>query len=270
MGRTKKLNLLLYVSAILSVVMLMVLSLSISMAQEEAGAPVLPCAFYGNVTVNGEPVDVNTEIMGRIVGASGSPGEGNITVTETGKYGGPGTFDDKLLVETDSDYDEGKTIEFYVKLPSGVEEKANENATFFSGGVTKLDLTVTIGLPITGLTGEVNCSIEPDVTIILYNKTTGDKIAETTSDTNGNYALSAPCSGEYYVNASKAGFKNESQEISITGVAYTLNFRGEHGLTPENPLMSYALECVNHWLYPSGECGLSMAKALEVVNAWLY
>jgi hypothetical protein len=237
MGRTKKLNLLFYVSAILSVVMLMVISLSISMAQEEAGTPVIPCAFYGNVTVNGDPADVNTEITGKIVDAVGSPSEGNITVTEAGKYGGPGTFDDKLLVETDSDYDEGKTIEFYVKLPSGAEGKANENATFFSGSVTKLDLTATIGLPISGLTGEVNCSIEPDVTVILYNKTTGDKVAETISDTNGNYTITAPCSGEYWVNASKAGFKNESQEISITGgVAYTLNFTAEHGLTPENPL----------------------------------
>ena len=127
------------------------------------------------------------------------------------------------------------------------------------------------GAPISGLTGEVNCSIEPDVTVILYNKTTGNKIAETISDTNGNYTITAPCSGEYWVNASKAGFKNESQEISITGgVAYTLNFTAEHGLTPEDPTMSYALECVNHWNYPYGECGLSMAKALEVVNAWLY
>ena len=132
-------------------------------------------------------------------------------------------------------------------------------------------LVIQKGMPISGLTGEVNCSIEPDVTVILYNKTTGNKIAETTSDTNGNYALSAPCSGEYWVNASKTGFKNESQEISITGVAYTLNFIGEHGLTPEDPEMPYVLECVNHWQYPpSVECGLTMAKVLEVVNAWLY
>ncbi|MCK4733069.1 MAG: hypothetical protein KAT65_11495, partial [Methanophagales archaeon] len=62
-----------------------------------------------------------------------------------------------------------------------------------------------------------------------------------------------------------------TREISITEeVTYTLNFRGEYGLTPEDPSMSYVLECVNHWKYPPDECGLSMEKALEVVNAWLY
>ena len=135
-------------------------------------------------------------------------------------------------------------------------------------------VNVTAVANITGTTGEANCSIEPNVTVILYNKTTGDKIVETTSDTNGNYTITAPYSGDYNVNTSKAGFKNESQEISITEAgAYTLNFRGEHGLIPKAPSMGYALECVNHWLYAElqpEECRLSMAKALEVVNAWLY
>ena len=136
--------------------------------------------------------------------------------------------------------------------------------------LTREIIKVIKGVPISGLTGEVNCSIEPDVTVILYNKTTGNKIAETTSDTNGNYTITAPCSGDYKVTASKAGFKNVTREIGITEGVTSFNFRGEHGLTPEDPTMGYALECVNHWLYPSGECGLTMAKALEVVNAWLY
>ena len=134
-------------------------------------------------------------------------------------------------------------------------------------------IKVIKGIPISGTTGEVNCSIEPNVVITLYNKTTGDKIAETTSDTNGNYTLTAPCSGDYNVTASKEGFKNVTREISITEEVTSFNFRGEYGLTPEDPSMGYALECVNHWLYPElqpEECRLSMSKALEVVNAWLY
>ena len=154
-------------------------------------------------------------------------------------------------------------------LPTGNEAGFQSSADYMEA--SNAFLVLQKGIPISGLTGEVNCSIEPDVTVTMYNKTTGNKIAETISDTNGNYALSAPCSGEYWVNASKTGFKNESQEISITGVAYTLNFIGEHGLTPEDPEMPYVLECVNHWQYPpSVECGLTMAKVLEVVNAWLY
>ena len=135
-------------------------------------------------------------------------------------------------------------------------------------------IEVIEGIPISGRTGEVNCSIEPNVVITLYNKTTGNAVAETTSDENGNYTIAAPCLGEYEVNASKEAFKNETQEITITETEpHTLDFRGEYGLTPEDPSMSYALECVNHWLYAEEqpeECRLSMSKALEVVNAWLY
>ena len=174
------------------------------------------------------------------------------------------TFDDGNITNT---------TEKIIKHSYSLEGDYNVNLTVMDndGAMNSTSQVIIIGgLPITGLTGEVNCSIEPNVTITLYNKTTGDKIAETTSDTNGNYTLSAPCSGEYNVNASKAGFKNETREISITEGVTSFNFRGEYGLTPEDPSMSYALECVNHWLYPPDECGLTMAKALEVVNAWLY
>ena len=128
---------------------------------------------------------------------------------------------------------------------------------------------------ITGTTREANCSLEPNVTITIYNKTTGSAVAETTSDETGNYSVAVPSIGNYSVNASKEGFKNETQNITITETetTYTLNFSRDYGLTPEDPEMPYALECVNHWLYADlqpEECRLSMAKALEVVNAWLY
>ena len=83
--------------------------------------------------------------------------------------------------------------------------------------------------------------------------------------------LSLPETGDYDVVASKAGYKDETQPISITSPGiYTLDFRGEHGLIPQAPSMSYVLGCVNHWLYPVEPCGLSMSKVLAVVNAWLY
>ena len=110
----------------------------------------------------------------------------------------------------------------------------------------------------------------PQEIITLYNAPWRE---ETNSDENGNYSIAVPNLGDYTVKASKEGFKNETQDITITETeAYTLNFRGEYGLTPEDPGMAYALECVNHWLYtPTDEqCKLSMFKALEVVNAWLY
>ncbi|MDD2777659.1 MAG: hypothetical protein PHI16_02015, partial [Methanocellales archaeon] len=78
------------------------------------GQPIIPAGFYGDVTVNGSPAPVGTVITGVIVSAEGSPGEGSITTTEAGKYGGAGGFDPKLFVQTDDNYDVGKTIQFYV------------------------------------------------------------------------------------------------------------------------------------------------------------
>ena len=96
-----------------------------------------------------------------------------------------------------------------------------------------------------------------------------------TSDGSGNYNLAAPISepGSYEVVASKTGFKDEAQSISITelGQEYTLDFRGDHGLIPNAPSASYAMDCVHYWLFPPGpECGLSAAMAMDIVHAWLY
>ena len=52
----------------------------------QASQPVLPTAFYGDVTVNGSPAPVGTVITGRIVAAAGSPGEGSIEVTLAGDW----------------------------------------------------------------------------------------------------------------------------------------------------------------------------------------
>jgi hypothetical protein len=107
------------------------------------GAPVLPASFYGNLTVNGAAAPVNTTVTGTIVSAVGSPGNGNITITEAGKYGGPEWYDTKLVIQTDNTSDIGNTIEFYVQLPSwGAAVKANENSTYISD-TQNLDLTVT-------------------------------------------------------------------------------------------------------------------------------
>ena len=127
----------------------------------------------------------------------------------------------------------------------------------------------TVATVLVGVTGEVNCDILPGVTVKLFKD--GTLIGSDTSDENGNYSLPVPELGEYEVIASKEGFRNETQSISITELeSYTLDFRAETGLVPKAPNMSYVLECVNHWLYPEPPCGLSMSKVLAVINAWLY
>ena len=130
--RTKKLKQV-FVGVILSVVVLTAVSLSVAMVNAQGGAPpVLPCAFYGNITVDDKPAPVGTEIAAKMDNKT----YGNITVTEEGRYGGAGGFDPKLVVIGTAG-DENKNISFYVD-----GAKAEENATWHSGETYNLDLSV--------------------------------------------------------------------------------------------------------------------------------
>jgi hypothetical protein len=59
-----------------------------------SGSPQLPCEFYGTVTINGAPAPSGTIITAYV----NSVKQGSITVKDTGKYGGVGTFDERLIV----------------------------------------------------------------------------------------------------------------------------------------------------------------------------
>jgi hypothetical protein len=144
--------------------------------------------------------------------------------------------------------------------------KAVGNGTAYGGDMT----FTTTNISIKGVTGEVSCAILPGASVNIYNG--AQVVGSTTSDSNGNYTLTAPESGTYQIVVSKSGYRgNSTQEISITATGeYTLDFIGQTGLVPNAPNMSYALACVNHWLYPETPCGLTMSKVLEVINAWLY
>jgi len=145
-------------------------------------------------------------------------------------------------------------------------------ATFDHIAIT--DSTIRIWLEalslVRGVTGEVNCEVLPGVALELYKD--GVEVDSDTSDVSGNYELTATETGDYTVTASKSGFRDETQTISVTdlGQEYTLNFLRDHALVPNAPDMSYALLCIHHWKYPSPECGISMSKALSVVHAWKY
>nr|WP_319540371.1 hypothetical protein [uncultured Methanospirillum sp.] len=59
-----------------------------------SASPQLPCEFYGTATNGGTPVAVGTEITAYVNGVK----QGSIRIKETGKYGGTGTFDERLIV----------------------------------------------------------------------------------------------------------------------------------------------------------------------------
>jgi PGF-pre-PGF domain-containing protein/PGF-CTERM protein len=90
--------------------------------------PDLPAAYYGDVTVNGDPAPEGTEITAEIDGEA----RGSIEVTTAGEYGGPDAFDEKLEVEGES----GDEVTFVV---DGVE--AEETVTWESGDVREVGLT---------------------------------------------------------------------------------------------------------------------------------
>ena len=106
--------------------------------------PGIPHSFYGDVEINGSPAPVGTQVEARgtgvLTGVQGNP----ITVTQAGKYGGPGGFDSKLVVQgTISD---GTPIQFYV---NGVQAQCaqpggpwQDSFPFSSGAVTNLNLRV--------------------------------------------------------------------------------------------------------------------------------
>lgn len=98
--------------------------------------PQLPHIFYGAATVNGSPAPVGTVIVAKVGGVE----KGRITTTQSGKYGGPGAYDRKLLVQG-SDLSAGDTVSFTY---SGINPSA-ETALFESGAITSKNLTfVTI------------------------------------------------------------------------------------------------------------------------------
>ena len=126
------------------------------------------------------------------------------------------------------------------------------------------------GTSISGTTGAVNCTVLGDVTLNLIDSGESTVDSTTSDGVSGNYTLYTSGSGTYTVEASKTGFHDMTQQVTVGTDPVVLDFVGQTGLIPERAEMSYVLECVNHWLYPVGECGLEMSTVLAVVNAWLY
>lgn len=100
-----------------------------------AGAPALPSEFYGTVTVNGAPAPVGTILSAKINDAE----RGQYVLTEAGKYGGPGTFDQRLkIVAEESDVSGGNPkVTFWID-----GQKAWQETTFQPGVSLNLDLSV--------------------------------------------------------------------------------------------------------------------------------
>lgn len=100
-----------------------------------AASPQLPCEFYGTVTLQGSPAPAGTMITAYI---KDTP-RGTITMSEPGKFGGTGTFDERLIVmSAENDFVDGvPTITFRVN-----NQTAEQTASYHPGQSTVLNLTI--------------------------------------------------------------------------------------------------------------------------------
>jgi PKD repeat protein len=122
---------------------------------------------------------------------------------------------------------------------------------------------------IVGETREVNSAIMGNVTVTLYQD--GEMLASTVSDGVGNYELAVPELEDYNVTASKDGFRNKTQTISVTEpTTYTLDFVGAYGLVPNASDTSYVLACIDLWKFGTPPYQLNMSAVLAVIHAWKF
>ena len=106
--------------------------------------PLLPHAFYGDVTIGGQPAPLGTVVSAKVDDVE----SGSVTTWEVGKYGwGTGLPPEEskanLLVQGEH-ISNGDTIDFFIN-----NVKADQTTEFHSGYVTQLFLTVDSAPPIT-------------------------------------------------------------------------------------------------------------------------
>lgn len=99
--------------------------------QASTRIPEIPAQYHGTATINGNPLPAGIEITAK----SGSTSVGTITTTESGKIGGPGAFDEKLIVSL-PDESSSDTITFWIATL-----QANQTATYVSGTSEEINFT---------------------------------------------------------------------------------------------------------------------------------
>ena len=119
-----------------------VLVLRESLAGPHPQIPELPAAYWGTLTIAGNPAPTNTQVCGRIEGVD----KGCITILEQGEYGGSGGPDPKLIVKSIGD-DIHKTVRFFVTPPGtigGLAEDQFPAVKYRPGDVLQVDLTLVV------------------------------------------------------------------------------------------------------------------------------
>ena len=104
--------------------------------------PVVPASYYGEVSINGEPIPEGAQIEARIDGDV----RGKTTVSESGKFGGPTLDDEKLTVDL-SPTESTATVEWRISGEYVDAITVNETISVESGDIRDLHLTATTDGP---------------------------------------------------------------------------------------------------------------------------
>ncbi len=118
-----------------------------------------------------------------------------------------------------------------------------------------------------GLTREANGQPLSGVTVSLDDSTTS------LSDAESFYRLTIRKTGTLQVTASKTGYRDQQVSVGVANLTdvHTFDFKGDTGLIPSAPDISYALACINKWIVdPADGTGLTMPAVLAVINAWKF
>lgn len=148
-----------------------------------AGAPALPCEFYGKVTIAGSPAPVGTIIVAKV----GEQERGQYVLEQEGVYGGPGTFDKRLkVVAEDADLTAGTPkISFWIN-----GQKAWQETNFQPGVSQALDLSVGGEKP--AATQNAEPTVMP--TVIPSEEPTPKPVAQPTVEQNKVSVATTPVS----------------------------------------------------------------------------
>ncbi|MDD3085358.1 MAG: hypothetical protein PHU32_05735 [Candidatus ainarchaeum sp.] len=164
--------------------------------------PGLPDNIYGDVYINGDPVEVDTTIYAKV----GTNSSTEYIITESGKFGSIDDQNKRLLV-FGTILDVGEEINFYV-----FDESQNEifaqtipETIYYDGGENKsiiLNFTIEDITDDTNTTEDTNTTIDDDTNII------GDDDTNVTEDDDDSEVITPPSIGGSAGGSGGGGFTN--------------------------------------------------------------
>jgi hypothetical protein len=202
---------------ILYALLAMGLFVTLMAAAVQAQMPMLPHAFYGAVSMDGQPASVGTQIEARGEGVTlGVPGN-PLTTTAVGLYGGAQVFDAKLVAQ--GDVQEGAAIQFYVDgilaecaLPGG---PWLTSYPFQAGGITELNLRASGSSSEATIAGQVLLQGRTDHSGVRLLDN-GQELATTGADGHFTFASPVPVGQSLALRAEKTGYLYAQRTVAVT------------------------------------------------------